>query len=117
MKVDATLHTCGNGLWSKKVAAVRITELRVPENMMDDNREWGELRVVFNTEDWNCDKDGDIYTDDLFEKELKEFLTSIGIDSSDIGYSEYGMQGNRYVSLDVGAEFLKSWFEKTAVEI
>lgn len=113
IKVNATLHTDGQGWWSSKARAVRIKELRVP--YIDDEGDFGELRVYFDRNDWDVDNDGDIYTDRLFEKELKEFLTTIGLDANGVGYSEYGMQGNSYVSLDVGGNFLASWKEKTLV--
>ena len=115
MKVETTLHTNGSSLWSSKSKAVRITELRVIDFTYEDEA-YGELRVFFDKNDWNCDCDGDIYTDDLFVKELKAYLTSIGIDASDTGYSEYGMQGNSYVGLDVGPKFMASWKQKVTVE-
>jgi hypothetical protein len=34
----------------------------------------------------------------------------------DLCYSEQGMQGDNYVSLDVGAEFLDSWARKFGVD-
>lgn len=110
IKVNATLHTDGQGWWSSKAKIVRITELRVP--YIDDEGDFGELRVYFNRNDWDVEHDGLIYTDRLFEKELKEYLTSIGIDASDVSYSEQGMQGDWFVSLDVGAKFLESWTAK-----
>ena len=113
LEVNTTLHTAGDGFYSSKAKAVRITKLSVP--YVNEEEDFGELRVYFDKKDWDCDEDGDIYTDSLFVKELKQFLTSIGIDSSDVGYSEYGMQSNSYVSLDVGGKFLSSWFAKTAV--
>ena len=112
MKVEATLHTDGSGFWSSKAKAVRITELRVID-FSYDGALYGELRVRFDKNDWDCERDGDIYTDNLFVKELKAYLTSIGIDASDTGYSEYGMQGNSYVSLDVGPKFMATWAEET----
>lgn len=113
IKVDATLHTAGDGYWSRKVKTVRIIQLRVL--CMSDEYKWGELRVYFNRNDWDVENDGLIYTDGLFEKELKEYLTSIGIDASDVSYSEQGMQGDWYVSLDVGEKFLASWKAKTEI--
>jgi hypothetical protein len=106
----ATLHTDGLGYWSDRAAAVRITELSVP--YIDEGEDFGELRVHFNTDDWRPDKHGLIYSDDLFKKELKEYLTSVGLVSADVSYSEQGMQGDNMVSCDVGGEFLKSWKEK-----
>jgi hypothetical protein len=36
-------------------------------------------------------------------------LISIGLDSSDVNYSEQGMQGDNYVSLDAGPNFIESF--------
>ena len=105
----ATLHTIGDGLWSGVERRVRITKLDVPYLEKDD--EWCELRVYFNTEDWDVNKFGLIYTDSLFEYELIELLKSLGY-GADVGYSEQGMQGDDYVSLDANEEFTKSWMEK-----
>jgi hypothetical protein len=33
----------------------------------------------------------------------------IEVAGDDVDYSEQGMQGDNYVSFDVGAKFLKSW--------
>lgn len=110
INVTATLHTDGSGYWSRKSRAVRITELRVP--YIDDEGDFGELRVYFNQEDWDCENDGDIYTDDLFIKELHEWLNANDLTSKGVSYSEHGMQGNKFVSLDVGREFLEAWTTK-----
>ena len=112
MQVQATLHTNGHGWWSDLATDVEITRLALPYNAED---EFGELRVYFNTRTWNVDDNGLIYTDKLFIKELKEFLTSKGFDATDVGYSEQGMQGDDYVSLDVGAKFIASWNTKEIV--
>lgn len=101
MKINAVLHTNGSGLWSRKSKAVTITDLIV----IPVDETFGELRVHFTG--WNV-YDGDIYTDKLFLKELQEYLLSIGL-SNKVNYSEHGMQGDHYVSLDVGKEFLESW--------
>ena len=110
----ATLHTDGGGYWSSKAKTVRITELalRYLVEDEDDGRAFGELAVHFNTDDWRPDKDGLIYTDDLFKAELRDYATSIGLAGHDINYSEQGMQGDNYVSCDVGHEFLMSWKAK-----
>jgi len=106
----ATLHTEGSGLWSNRPTTVRITELSVP--YITEDGEFGELWVHFNTDDWQPDRDGLIYTDPLFLMELDAYLTSIGLQGRDVGYSEQGMQGDNYVSCDVGKEFLDSWKKK-----
>ena len=111
MTALTTLHTDGDGYWSEKSRAVRITNLKL--GYVDDERTFGELRVYFDKNDWDVDNDGLIYTDSLFAKELREWLTSLNYDATrdTVFYSEMGMQGDNYVSLDVGEEFIESWFE------
>lgn len=108
-KVNATLQTDGKGYWSRKVAAVEITSLQLAYT--NDELDFGELRVLFNTKTWDVNKDGLIYTDRLFLKQLREFLTANGFDTSDVDYSEQGMQGDNYVSLDVGECFINTFME------
>ena len=108
----ATLHTDGGGYWNVKAAPVRITELSLGYISPEDDEDFGELCVHFNTDDWRPDRDGLIYTDRLFAQELNAFLQSQGMDPSDLGYSEQGMQGDNYVSLDCGPLFLASYKAK-----
>ena len=109
MTALTTLHTDGNGYWSDKSRAVRITNLKL--GYVDDERTFGELRVYFDKNDWDVDNDGLIYTDRQFVKELREWLTSIGYDANKdtVFYSEQGMQGDYYVSLDIEGPFIASW--------
>lgn len=103
----ATLHTAGDGYWSDYIATVRVTELRI--GYVSEDYRFGELCIHFNTDDWRVNKHGLIYTDNQFMQELREYLTSIGLDGADIDYSEQGMQGDNYVSCDVGADFIASY--------
>ena len=103
-------NTAGDGYWSNVAKAVTVVDMRVP--YINDEKDFGELRVYFDTKTWNVDVDGLIYTDSQFLNELQEFLDNMGLTGSDVDYSEQGMQGNKYVSLDVGEAFLKSWTEK-----
>jgi hypothetical protein len=106
-----TFNTNGLGYWSRKVAAVGIVDMRI--NYVNDEKNWGELCVYFNTEDWNVSKDGLIYTDKQFMQELQAFLDAQGLPGKDVCYSEQGMQGDDYVSLDiVSAKFLQAWEAK-----
>ena len=106
-KVTATLNTNGNGYWSNKRKAVEITHLQLAYT--NDELNFGELRVRFNTATWDTAKDGLIYTDKQFMRELKELLTVQGFDASDVSYSEQGMQGDTYVSCDVGQCFINTF--------
>ena len=106
----ATLHTDGRGYWSTVAKAVQITALAVP--YIADDCTFGELCVHFNTDSWNPSKDGLIYSDPLFMQELKVFLEAQGFYGLDCSYSEQGMQGDNYVSCDIGEEFIETWLKK-----
>ena len=108
----AMLHTAGDGYWSEHIADVRITELSVYAWQYEDGDVCGELRVHFNTDDWRVDKHGLIYTDSTFMEELQVLLTVLGYDANDVSYSEQGMQGDNFVSCDVGADFVASYAAK-----
>jgi hypothetical protein len=110
-KFERTLHTDGlRGLWSNHAAAV--STLRMTVDYINDEQDFGELRVHFNTDSWNVNEHGLIYTDRQWIKELREQLDLIGFPGKDVDYSEQGMQGDDYVSLDVGGKFLKTWLKK-----
>lgn len=104
-----TLCTDGSGYWSDVVKSVTITKLAVSSNSVEDHV-WGELRVYFDTDTWDVDRHGLIYTDSLFLAELRAELNQLGYTGSDVDYSEQGMQGRDFVSLDVGGQFLDSWY-------
>ena len=107
-KVNATLNTGGGGYWSNTKTAVEITALQLAYT--NDELDFGELRVYFNTKTWAW-QDGLIYTDKQFMRELKELLTAKGFDGSDVSYSEQGMQGDTYVSCDVGERFINTFMQ------
>ena len=106
-KVSAVLSTNGSGFWSTAVKDVKITGTVMP--YIDDEAEFGELHVMFDPTTWDVYKDGLIYTDRGFMAQLQELLTRLGYDGSDVSYSEQGMQGTNFVSLDIGADFIKSY--------
>jgi len=108
-KVNAKLNTNGNGYWSRKKASVEITHLQLAYT--NDELDFGELRVYFNTKTWDVNTDGLIYTDKQFMRELKELFTARGFDTSDLSYSEQGMQGDAFVSCDVGECFINTFMQ------
>jgi hypothetical protein len=104
-----TFNTNGMGYWSRAVKAVGIVDMQVA--YINDERDFGELRVYFNTQDWDVNTDGLIYTDKQFMRELNAFLVEQGL--ATVSYSEQGMQGDNYVSCDiVSAKFLQLWEAK-----
>ena len=108
LKKPVTLHTDGkSSLWSRHAAKVKITSLSMP--YINEERDFGELRVYFDTNTWDVENEGLIYTDNQWLREFKSLLNSLAYDESDVCYSEQGMQGDNYVSLDVGEKFIKSW--------
>ena len=107
MELLGTLHTGGDSLWSDgSERRVSITKFLVRPF---DNADFGELRVFFDPKAWDVYERGLIYTDTLFLLELREHLKLFGVDVSNLDYSEQGMQGDDYVSLDVDNKFIASW--------
>lgn len=106
MKFNSKIKTNGKGLWSRKQKLVTCTGLEFIE--YDFSNEWAELRVYFDAKTWNVKEDGLIYTDPLFELNLSKKLSSLGLNCKDLSYSEQGMQGDDFVSFDVGTQFIKS---------
>jgi hypothetical protein len=97
-----------NGLWSNAAKAVTIVEVWL--SSVNDEGNFGELCARFDTKTWNCDQDGLIYTDGIWINEFRALMRSLGFTRNavnDISYSEQGMQGYNYVSMDVGADFLR----------
>lgn len=106
-KVTAVLTTDGFGYWSDVAKDVKV--LGFDLSYVNDEGDFGELRVYFDTNTWDVNSDGLIYTDRLFLKQLQELLSQLGLAGNDVSYSEQGMQGDRYVSLDAGEAFIKSY--------
>jgi len=106
LSVNKSLNTSGCGYWSQVVKSVKVTGLDL--GYVNEEGDFGELCVYFDTESWNVNKDGLIYTDKKFLEELKTFLAEQNL-GTDVTYSEQGMQGDTYVSLDCGPELIKSF--------
>ena len=109
MKFDYKVNTDGSGYWSTAIREVTLTKAVL--SYIDEEEGIGELQVYFDTGTWLRHDDGLIYTDNGFLRELQEKLASLGFKSRGIDYSEAGMQGNDFVSLDVYKDFMESWFK------
>ena len=107
-----TLHTNGRGYWSTTAKAVDVEALDL--QYITNDKDFGELCIHFAVDElgancWDTATDGLIYTDELFMQELHAYLQTVGFteaEANDVSYSEQGMQGNSYVSCDVGAVFI-----------
>jgi len=108
VKVNWQLHTNGEGLWSK--FAETATVLRVQLAYADEDLDFGELRAYFDTKTWDVNSMGLIYTDPRWIGEFRALMRSLGFTTAacdDIDYSEQGMQGDDFVSMDVGPDFMR----------
>ena len=109
--METVFQTVGDGYWSNRQADVRIVSIDVPY-LDSTETEFAELVVFFDVQDWNCEQHGLIYTDSQFLTDLRQHFVDNGFSQravNDIDYSEQGMQGDDYVSLDVGEVFLREW--------
>jgi hypothetical protein len=113
-------NTAGDGYWSNVInAQVSITDMQIgyiESEYQGSHPKFGELRVYFDNATWDPAQHGLIYTDSLFLDQLQKFLISHGLPGKDVDYSEQGMQGDDYVSLDVGGAFLQSWGRKFDID-
>ena len=107
-KVNWQTHTGGTGHWSSATKAVTILEVWL--SSINDEGDYGELCARFDSKTWNSDADGLIYTDSIWLNEFRALMRSLGFTRNavnDISFSEQGMQGYNYVSMDVGEDFLR----------
>lgn len=122
MKVKFSCYTDGSGFWSEAIKKVDIEELGVdatrwPDQSIED--EFGELRVTFSTDTWSM-SDGLIYTDKKWIHTFKHNLHLLGFSEKAIEgvyYSEQGMQGDDFVSLDVDHQFIKEYRKISGEEV
>lgn len=107
-RVNFVTKTDGSGYWSKAAKTVRIN--RVQLAYVSGDHDHGELRVYFDTRDWDVNRDGLIYSDMMWKHTFLTCMEShfgFGPDAIlDVSYTEQGMQGRDFVSLDVGQNFL-----------
>lgn len=117
-------RTAGTGLWSATkrkeqdgpVITKLVLELRNYDKMMkddpdlDENQSWAHLKVYFTN--WNVREEGLIYTDPGFIRSFRRILMTMGFSHRalrGIDYTEQGMQGRNYVSMQVNTTFVKEW--------
>jgi hypothetical protein len=115
---DVVCNTNGRGYWSNVAQAVNVTKATVA--YVNDEGDFGELRVYFNN--WDTDKLGLIYTDKQFMQEFKAVLaTKLGFTDKQLKnlcYSEQGMQGDNYVSMDIlSADIINKFTELETVNV
>ena len=94
--LDLKIRTNGKGLWSDKATTVNIIGYEITDISKEYN--YAYIRLYFDNS-WDVSKDGFIYTDTLFLMEAKRLLKPI-LNFGYIDYTEQGMQGINFVSLE-----------------
>jgi hypothetical protein len=108
-KCNITARTSGKGIWSKEKSNLLHRKIHLNLWQYSGESYEGELQVFFTKRDWNIDKYGLVYTDPFWIKEFRAGLISHGFSEKEVKYIDYteqGMQGKNYISLDVGSEFI-----------
>lgn len=103
--VPLTFMVGGKGFWSVRLRDPRpVTITAIQLEVINGI---GELRVVIDRDTWDTATMGLIYTDPLWKNELNAYLRALELPTGfdDVSYSEQGMQGDDYVSLDVSDKF------------
>ena len=117
-KDNTFAFTDGSGLWSAVSARVRLTRVEVP--YIDKDSRFEGVRVYFDTNTWDVEQQGLIYTDEFFLTGLRNrMVMHLGFSraaADDVEYSEQGMQGETFVSLDAGETFIAEWLAKEHVQ-
>lgn len=100
--------TSGKGLWSNKSKQVKINWIEIFSYDSSGNDPFysvcPEMDVYFDISSWDVSRDGLIYTDPKWLKDLRKFLLKNGFSKkavNSIGYSEQGRQGKTFVNLDI----------------
>ena len=102
--VNKMFTTCGDGYWSEVAKEVFVESINMFINADAEDGD-GDLQAYFTEETWN-DSYGLIYTDSAFLECVHTALIKAGISieaAEDVCYSEQGMQGDNYVSMDAYA--------------
>ena len=111
--VNKMFTVCGDGYWSNTAKDVFVTDIGMfvsTNNEADEGEEAsyfdGDMYALTTAETWNEEELGLIYTDSAFLECVRTELIKAGISieaAEDVCYSEQGMQGDDYVSMDAYA--------------
>jgi len=113
-KLPLRCKTTGHGLWSKEVRIVTSSKIEIKIGEVYTNLQKFAVsmpiyfNVFFTKKAWDTEKYGLIYTDEGW---LKDFRTqfadrfpSLSWIAKKTDYTEQGMQGTNYVSLEIHLE-------------
>ena len=106
--VNWQTHTNGMGYWTRFEKTITVVGVKLA--YVNDEGDFGEIRAYFDTKTWDVNEAGLIYSDPRWIDEFRGLMKSLGFTGkacADINYSEQGMQGTNYVSMDVGKDFMR----------
>ncbi len=89
--------------------SLSVPILKFQITYVNKEKTFGELQVYFDTEVWNVERDGLIYLDPGWLRDLQNLLIGLGFSeeaAQSVEYSEQGMQGDDFVSLDIKEQFI-----------
>lgn len=113
IKVSWAVTVGGDGYWTRRTGVTVVDHLGLA--YVDDSRPgklYGELRARFTPESWDAERNSLVYTDRTWIAAFHELLQTLGFSreaARAVNYSEAGMQGEDYVSLDAGHAFMSEW--------
>lgn len=112
--VNWAVQTGGDGLWSSRSAIVEVTKLTIKW----EGGSVVEINASFDPNTWNVEHYGLIYTDKLFLEGLRLKISELCGNNTIIDYTEQGMQGEDYVSLECNDRYaMMVLLDPTAQEI
>ena len=94
--VQWAVQTGGDGLWSSRSTIVEVTNITVKW----EGGSTVEITASFDPMTWNVEHHGLIYTDKMFLEGIRRKLSDLCGINMTLDYTEQGMQGDNYVSLE-----------------
>lgn len=109
MRVELYARTNGKGLWSRAAQEVKVVKIKFDyiaeaDTPKDVAGSYATFRAYFDPKTWKVARDGLIYTDPLWIRDFRLGLQDLGLahHAKEVDYTEQGMQGNNFVSLNIG---------------
>ena len=94
--VQWPIQTGGDGLWSTRSTIVEVTNITIKW----EGSSQVEINASFDPNTWDVERDGLIYTDNMFLEGIRRKISDLCGNNTIIDYTEQGMQGEDYVSLE-----------------
>lgn len=94
----------GKGLYTKSTDALTVDVRMFVDSVERDNEGKIEyavcnVRIYFNPSQWPVDEKGDLYSDRAVERQVNDFLESLGY-TGQVNWSEAGMQDYNFGDFD-----------------